>query len=728
MAGTLRPTLGTLALALLAAAVIGGPGTALAEDPGWGTVRLTGGPAHDIAVSPVVRKALPYDELTQIVFAAGTEVLTLERGADWAPRPGTGPMDNVAAGPAGTAFAAAADGLAYRTRDAGKTWSRVTVRQGQAVRFLAVSPDYAFDRSAYALTTSDWKLYQTSNDGATWQEVKVEVDTEYENAAVAYSPLHHFDETAFVATSLGVYKWSRDVRRWTLMSKLGGDTPAFGSAGGPAASQGLVLPFEYGDDPDRRHDPDLRVVFAYNAGGVYRSDDDGATWSTLALPAEVQQVNGLAVSNGWPRDPVLAVAVRAPGAVGYVSADNGRSWRAVLGRDGLVGTAVAMAVDFSPVPHPDRNWRGTVYLPGLYRRAAIDTRPTVVPPYMGSRELFLATDGDGVYRSTDAGLTWEPVPPSFTNVQVTALAFLPAAGGAQVLAGTATSGVYRSTDGGRSWRFTDSGLPRGAGQDVRALRVSPDFQRDRTVFLAAASGVWVSRDGGATWSRSPGPERPRTLAVSPAYATDRTVLCDGYLSADGGATWQLLPGADAHPWSAAAFSPDYATDRGIWWGTDDVSLEQRYGLRRWRETAGAWEPIERNEVMREAVVALSAIRVDLAEPPRIFAGLHRGLQQSFDDGVTWQRAGPQVGPTRDVHAHVVTRPYAGGIILAAAAEGALWSTSRGAAWTRDPRSPRDARSAAVSPDGRTFVVALPASVAAYDLPEGQLDLAAPWWP
>ena len=100
-------------------------------------------------------------------------------------------------------------------------------------------------------------------------------------------------------------------------------------------------------------------------------------------------------------------------------------------------------------------------------------------PYLGSRELFLATDGDGVYHSTNAGRTWSPVPDSFRAVQVTAMTFLPGTT-PTVLAGTQTAGLYRSQDGGRTWSFADTGLPRGAGQAVRALRVSPAFEADRT--------------------------------------------------------------------------------------------------------------------------------------------------------------------------------------------------------------------------------------------------------
>ncbi|MEO8084987.1 MAG: sialidase family protein [Ardenticatenales bacterium] len=156
-------------------------------------------------------------------------------------------------------------------------------------------------------------------------------------------------------------------------------------------------------------------------------------------------------------------------------------------------------------------------------------------------------------------------------------------------------GVFRSDDAGRSWRPSSVGID---ALGVRELHVSPDFARDGTLFAASfttaarptpqvpatnyfeddyhygggygdggdvdpviddddpPASTWRSRDGGAHWTAV---GRFVAIAVSPAYAVDRTVGAFEhgggrfYLSKDGGDHWQprgALP-ADPKSWMAS---------------------------------------------------------------------------------------------------------------------------------------------------------------------------------
>src|SRR5215468_3214473 len=68
--------------------------------------------------------------------------------------------------------------------------------------------------------------------------------------------------------------------------------------------------------------------------------------------------------------------------------------------------------------------------------------------------LYCGTFGQGLWRSTDAGETWQPLGKSFRSSQVMALAVSPterAEGLGVVYAGTEATALYRSDDGGESW-------------------------------------------------------------------------------------------------------------------------------------------------------------------------------------------------------------------------------------------------------------------------------------
>jgi hypothetical protein len=136
--------------------------------------------------------------------------------------------------------------------------------------------------------------------------------------------------------------------------------------------------------------------------------------------------------------------------------------------------------------------------------------------------------------------------------------------------------VYRSTDGGQSWTLS--------GNELRAYRlvtlaISPDYARDRTLLTAGetADGGFVSfrsTDGGAHWTPfGEGLPDPAVWwwAFSPNFATDRTIFAGTsargvFLSTNSGASWSPLgaglQGQQQSIWMLAA-SPDYARDRMV---------------------------------------------------------------------------------------------------------------------------------------------------------------------
>ena len=110
---------------------------------------------------------------------------------------------------------------------------------------------------------------------------------------------------------------------------------------------------------------------------------------------------------------------------------------------------------------------------GLIRALAID------PGTPGT--LYAATNGTGLFKSTDAGITWRPAnaglpdggvydPDLGAFNGVAALAIDPRTP-STLYAGTDSVGVFKSTDAGDTWISADTGLP--DGYSVAALAIDP---------------------------------------------------------------------------------------------------------------------------------------------------------------------------------------------------------------------------------------------------------------
>ena len=695
-----------------------GPAALPPDKVPWFNTLLPGGPMFDVAAGPVAKGR-------QKVFAAGNVVFTSDQGSAWSrARSDTGRLVHLLAGPSGTTFGSSVTGVGWRTTNYGRNWERMAVRSTDPVKFAAVSPNFAVDHQVYAITQNDFRLYRSGNSGANWAavEIKPNATKRLEVGAITYSPLHAFDEIQFAGTDEGIFKSSNAGQSWELVSGPENGAPAFGGAAGPLIYQGLIISPEYGDDRKRAADPLDTTLFAYNVRGVYRSDDDAKTWRRL--PLQMEELRDLALSNGWPRDPVLMAAVKAPGIVGARSTDGGASWTPIAGRDGVAGTGVAMAVDFAPTPGPDPVFLARIYLPLALKRVPIGLVSPPVAEYIGSREAYLSTDGDGMLRSTDAGVTWWNESLTLSSAQPGPLAFLPGGPDAPVLAGTESSGLYRSPDGGRTWRWVDSGLPRGAGQDVTSIGVSPAFATDHTVFLGATSGVWVSHDAGAHWSKTPAPAGARQLLVSPSFADDHTLLMTGYLSTDGGGSWTPVtdPGGT---WAGAAFSPNFATDRTLW-----VTLEGKpkiYSdsmLRRSTDGGRTWSVVGHNVVNGHELGPVSAFQME-ADPVKVYVGADTGLLTTSDDGKTWTRitGNSLTQPVNDIVVRQLREPITA-IILAVGAEGVMWSNNRGISWSRESLQLRQATGAAISHDGSVLLASVPVAVSRYGLGSARTSLPA----
>lgn len=182
---------------------------------------------------------------------------------------------------------------------------------------------------------------------------------------------------------------------------------------------------------------------------------------------------------------------------------------------------------------------------GRLRRMATPT-PAVYPP-----GLDLAAEAV----SRDGGLTWtSEVPESLGSWPASMLASAEFFRDNTLYAQLDGLGVWRSRDAGRSWQPASTGL---GAMSLRALHLAP--QTTGELFAEAAYGdahpdhpiLWRSRDGGRSWSPL---GAYRSLSFAPDYARSRMILGfqegRAFVSRDGGDSWQRrgrLPGIEGYP-------------------------------------------------------------------------------------------------------------------------------------------------------------------------------------
>ncbi len=238
-----------------------------------------------------------------------------------------------------------------------------------------------------------------------------------------------------------------------------------------------------------------------------------------------------------------------------------------------------------------------------------------------------------------------------------------------------SAGLFRSTDAGASWQR----LRPSSEVVTTAVAVSPTFASDRSVFAAVKGGILRSSDGGDTWYTSGFPAPPplfSCLAVSPDFERDGVLLAgtleDGvFSSADRGLRWQ--------PWNFGLFdlsvlclalSPEWRRDETVYAGTETGLYRSDNGGRAWRFTGF---PTEFAPVLSLALAVDSTSGKTL-----LFAGGEaHGLQASCDQGASWQ------GLTLDSavnQLHVQPAADGGFALYALVNEGVVRSADGGKSW------------------------------------------------
>lgn len=495
---------------------------------------------------------------------------------------------------------------------------------------------------------------------------------------------------------------------------------------------------------DNRHQPraievsaqDPQVLYLGTRGdGIFRSTDGGSSWSKTAGRLPSLDVRSLAISP--TSSDVLFATVEADGSpVAARTDDGGATWRPVPAAG--PATTIEFAADDAAVvmsgseegqvrmsSDGGATWNAVLDLPdsgGITAMAASQRTSS-------GRTIFVGTQDEGLYTSTDDARSFAPVGPGITDLSIVSVALSPDfATDHQVWVSTWTTGAFASADAGVTWVERAEGLITDPQADElgRAqfgpLRASPAPDgEDPVLFLAGFSGLFRSLEPDG-WSevQTQVSSNIASLAISPAFGDDQTIavatyLNGAFLSGGGGDSWTAINEGLAyeHVWTRAedyyarlisvSFSPSFADDDTLF------TSERGYVLR--SEDAGAhWEAQIPDGLLVEGEnppdYTLWAFSPDYAADQTIILGSSRGkVFRSTDAGVHFTKIGEAGVPI----SAIVASPAFGSdqTLIAGTSAGVQRSTDGGQSWERIGLGTTQVTSLALAPDfaesGRIFV-------------------------
>lgn len=309
---------------------------------------------------------------------------------------------------------------------------------------------------------------------------------------------------------------------------------------------------------------DRALIGIVGEAHVATSGDNGATWSPL--------------EEGLPIDEFAASQAIATSASAFNSMAVGPDFVLVGSRSGVIYRLEEGAPAWRQVK-PEQVREGTWWgrmEPGKWQNYGKAMSSITISP--AAPERWFTTDWYGVYRSADAGKTWDL---SLDGIEVTvvhSIAVDPHKSSV-IHVGLADNGSIRSEDGGM--RFTK---PSGGPSNVKHIAASCAaegllYKVGPTSHEWLANQLYRSTDGGKSWSRCQmrglpdmSAHRCNSVGLDPTNSKRLWLAVSGRVSEDEGGVYVSADGGESFAWDSHGMSGAEFFATSIWQAGPELAV------------------------------------------------------------------------------------------------------------------------------------------------------------
>ncbi|GAC1415237.1 MAG: hypothetical protein NVSMB53_13680 [Gemmatimonadaceae bacterium] len=293
-------------------------------------------------------------------------------------------------------------------------------------------------------------------------------------------------------------------------------------------------------------------------------------------------------------------------------------------------------------------------------------------------EYYFGTTGGGVFKTTDAGITWGAVTDKYFGGTIGAIGvsesnpdIVSVGAGEYPIRGNVShgDGVWRTSDGGKTW--TSLGL--AETRQISRVRVNPT--NPDIVYVGAQGhvfgpnterGVYKTTDGGKTWRRilyrndSTGitdlvldPNNPEVIyaAFWQAWRTPWQLVSGGagsgiFKSTDGGEHWTELtrnPGLPQGVIGNIGLAVSPTNSKKVW----AIVEADSGGVFRSSDAGATWTPTNSERKLRQRAWYYTRIFADPRDENSIYV-LNTGMYRSTDNGKTFRNIRVPHGDNHDL--------------------------------------------------------------------------------